>query len=125
MTPSRAASADAIFAGGGDMGRLINAYDWAVSPLGPRDAWPQSLRTAVSIMLSSRYAMWMAWGDELTFFCNDAYRPTLGIKAGWALGARSDQVWDEAGPRIRTVLATGVATWDEDLLLFLERSGHR
>ena len=76
-------------------------------------------------MLSSRYAMRMAWGDELTFFCNDAYRPTLGIKAWWALGARSDQVWDEAGLRIRTVLATGVATWDEDLLLFLERSGHR
>ena len=31
--------------------------------------------------------MWMAWGPELTFFCNDAYRrDTLGKKYPWALG---------------------------------------
>ena len=70
--------------------------------------WPQSLRTVVNILLSSRYAMWMAWGPELTFLCNDAYRPTLGIKDPWALGARADHVWAEIwpdiGPRIETVL---------------------
>ena len=37
-------------------------------------------------MLTSRYAMWMAWGRELTFFCNDAYLPTLGRQRSWALG---------------------------------------
>ena len=113
---------------GGEMGRLIRSHDWASTTLGSPETWPHSLRTAVSIMLGSRYAMWMAWGSDLTFFCNDAYRPTLGIKASWALGARSDQVWDEvwdaAGPRIRSVLETGIATWDEDLLLLLERSGY-
>ena len=71
--------------------------------------------------------MWMAWGDELTFFCNDAYLPTTGVKGGWVLGARSDKVWAEIwpdiGPRIERVLATGEATWDEALLLYLERSG--
>ncbi|MGH8199888.1 MAG: hypothetical protein ACREVO_05915 [Steroidobacteraceae bacterium] len=40
--------------------------------------------------VDSRYAMWMLWGPELTFFCNDAYLPTLGIKRDWALGSRSD-----------------------------------
>ena len=40
---------------------------------GPLDGWPQSLRTAVRIVLGSRFAMWMAWGPELTFFYNDAY----------------------------------------------------
>ena len=72
--------------------------------------------------------MWMAWGPELTFLCNDAYEPTLGVKAAWALGSRSDKVWGEIwpdiGPRIETVLKSGVATWDERLLLFLERSGY-
>ena len=117
-----------VFAGGGEMGALMAAHDWSQTPLGPHRNWPQSLKTAVGIMLTSRFAMWMAWGEGLTFLCNDAYRPTLGVKAQWALGSRSDRVWaeiwNEIGPRIRTVLETGTATWDESLLLFLERSGY-
>jgi hypothetical protein len=119
---------DDCLSGGGQMGALTRCFDWSATPLGPVAAWPQSLKTTVRIMLNSRYAMWMAWGPELTFFCNDAYRPTLGVKARWALGARSDKVWEEIwpdiGPRIETVLRTGTATWDERLLLFLERSGY-
>ncbi len=115
--------------GGGEMGRLMREHDWAATSLGPPGVWPQSLKTAVRIMLSSRFAMWMAWGSELTFFCNDAYRPTLGVKQDWALGAPSQDVWAEIwpdiGPRIDAVLSTGVATYDENLLLFLERSGFR
>ncbi|WP_228473656.1 PAS domain-containing protein, partial [Streptomyces calidiresistens] len=73
--------------------------------------------------------MWMAWGPELTFFCNAAYRrDTLGQKYPWALGRPAGEVWAEIwndiGPRIDTVLATGEATWDEALRLFLERSGY-
>ena len=56
--------------------------------------------------------MWMAWGPELTFFCNDAYRrDTLGKKYPWALGRPAREVWAEIwpdiGPRIETVLRTG------------------
>jgi PAS domain S-box-containing protein len=72
--------------------------------------------------------MWMGWGESLSFFYNDAYRPTLGVKHGWALGASAREVWKEIwpdiGPRIEHVLKTGQATWDEGLLLFLERSGY-
>ncbi|MEU3838796.1 SpoIIE family protein phosphatase [Streptomyces sp. NPDC028635] len=73
--------------------------------------------------------MWMAWGEELTFFCNAAYRrDTLGRKYPWALGRPASEVWAEIwgdiGPRIEAVLSTGEATWDEGLLLFLERSGY-
>jgi signal transduction histidine kinase/serine phosphatase RsbU (regulator of sigma subunit)/DNA-binding response OmpR family regulator len=72
--------------------------------------------------------MWMAWGPELTFICNDAYRrDTLGTKYPWALGKPASEVWSEIWadiePRIRTVMETGEATWDESLRLFLERSG--
>ena len=55
-----------FLAGGGEMGALMRAKDWSQSPLGPPGAWPQSLKTVVRIMLTSRYAMWMAWGAELT-----------------------------------------------------------
>ena len=116
-----------FLAGGGEMGARMRALDWAATPLGPPAAWPQSLKTIVRVMLDSRYAMWMLWGPELTFFCNDAYLPTVGIKRDWVLGARSDKVWEEIwpdiGPRIEQVLEFGQATWDEALLLFLERSG--
>ena len=114
--------------GGGEMQALVRAKPWADTPLGPAEYWPQSLKTVVRILLTSRFAMWMGWGDELTFFYNDAYRPTLGIKHGWALGAPAREVWREIwpdiGPRIERVLTTGEATWDEGLLLFLERSGY-
>ncbi|MCD0157877.1 ATP-binding protein [Deinococcus sp. 6GRE01] len=117
-----------LFAGGGEMARRMLALDWSRTTLGPPHQWPQSLKTAVRIMLTSRFAMWMAWGPDLTFFCNDAYLPTLGVKGSWALGARSDvvwaEIWKDIGPRISQVLSEGHATWDEGLLLFLERSGY-
>ncbi|MFZ0835112.1 MAG: PAS domain-containing protein, partial [Mycobacterium sp.] len=118
-----------VFELGGDVGRDLARVDWEATPLGSPTGWPQSLQTAVSILLSSRFPMWMAWGPELTFFCNAAYRKdTLGRKYPWALGRPASQVWaeiwDDIGPRIDQVLSTGRATWDAALLLFLERSGY-
>jgi PAS domain S-box-containing protein len=128
-TPETAITASPDFlAGGGEMGALMRAKNWADTPLGPPEAWPQSLKTVVRILLTSRYQMWMGWGEELLFFYNDAYRPTLGVKHAWALGASAREVWKEIwpdiGPRIERVLNSGEATWDEGLLLFLERSGY-
>ncbi len=124
---SLGADASGFLANGGAMGARIRAHGWDTTPLGPPETWPQSLKIVVRIMLTSRYAMWMAWGPELVFFCNDAYLPTLGVKGEWALGASARTVWAEIwpdiGPRIDRVLETGIATWDENLLLFLERSG--
>jgi PAS domain S-box-containing protein len=122
------AEKDSVFERGGNMAARMAATDWSKSPLGPTAQWPQSLRAAVRIMLTSRFAMWMAWGSELTFFCNDAYLPTLGVKESWALGTSARKVWQEIwpdiGPRIDHVLTNGESTWDEGLLLFLERSGY-
>ncbi len=116
--------------GGGALGRLVREFDWTKTPLGAIDEWPQSLKTVVRTLLTSRFAMWMSWGPELTFLYNDDYaRMTLGKKHPWALGKPSSEVWkeiwDDIAPRIHRVLETGEATWDEALLLFLERSGYR
>jgi PAS domain S-box-containing protein len=123
----RAATQDWLV-GGGEMGERIRNFDWCNHPLGPPDRWPQSLKTIIRIMLASRYAMWMGWGPEFYFFCNDAYLPTVGIKENWVLGASARKVWEEIwrdiGPRAESVVETGKATWDESLLLFLERSGY-
>ena len=128
VAPERAASKEWLQSG--ELGRLIHEFDWASTPLGPIKQWPQSLKTVVRILQTSRFAMWMGWGDDLTFFYNDAYaKMTLGKKHPWALGRPSREVWaeiwEDIGPRIRKVLESGQATWDEALLLFLERSGYR
>src|SRR3954462_15327997 len=108
---------DELFAGGGEMGRRMAAFDWAKHPLGPPQLWPQSLRIVIRILLTSRYAMWLGWGPGFWFFYNDAYQPTLGIKEGWALGESARKVWAEiwqdVGPRAESVVQTGTATWDE------------
>ncbi|HEX3574309.1 MAG TPA: GAF domain-containing sensor histidine kinase, partial [Rhodopila sp.] len=123
-TPGSSAFATA----GGEMADLIAATDWTGSAIGAPEDWPQSLTTILRMMLTSRYQMWMGWGRDLTFFCNDAYTPTLGVKHPWALGQPASEVWSEIwtdiGPRIESVMQTGQATWDEGLLLFLERSGY-
>lgn len=122
------APTDDLFAGGGEMGRRMREYDWASHPLGPPERWPQSLRTIIRIVLTSRYAMWMFWGDGYWFFCNDTYLPTLGIKGEWALGASTKKVWAEVWSAIESraavVFGKREATWDEGLRLFLERSGY-
>ena len=118
-----------LFQSAGDVGADMMNVDWEQTPLGPPETWPQSLRSVVHLVLTSRFSMWMAWGPELTFFCNDKYRrDTLGTKYPWALGRPAAEVWAEIwsdiGPRIETVLETGVASWDESLLLILERYGY-
>lgn len=128
VSPESSSTAE-VFAAGGAVGRDHAQVNWAATPLGTPELWPQSLQTAVSILLSTRFPMWMAWGPELTFFCNDAYRrDTLGRKYPWALGRPASEVWAEVwsdvSPRVERVLSTGEATWDTSLLLFLQRSGY-
>jgi signal transduction histidine kinase len=114
---------------GSSMSGLVAAFNWRSTPLGPFAVWPDSLKAAVRILLTSRFPMWMAWGPELTFLYNDAYaRTTLGKKHPWALGRPAAEVWSEIwtdiAPRIKRVMTTGEASWDETLLLILERSGY-
>ena len=66
--------------GGGGMCAVIRAFDWSGTPLGPIVSWPQSLRTAVSICLGSRFPMLLWWGPELVSIYNDAFISVLG---GW------------------------------------------
>src|SRR5579883_1467861 len=117
-----------LFAGGGEMGVLMRSIDWSQTPLGPKEQWPQSLRTAVSICLSSRFPILIWWGRELVMLYNDAYRPMLGTtKHPRAMGQPGLQCWPEIagiiGPMLRGVLERGEATWSEDQMLPLDRHG--
>ena len=121
--------AAAVLAGGGEMGALMRGLDWASTPLGPIEGWPQSLRTVASVCLSSRFPLLLLWGPELVMLYNDAFRPILGTtKHPAALGQRAVECWPEVwhvvGPMLLGVLATGQAIWSDDLLLLLDRNGY-
>ncbi len=116
--------------GSGSVADVMAHWDWASTSVGPVERWPATLRTMVQVVLASRFPMWIGWGPELTFFYNDAYRrDTLGVKHPWALGRPTREVWAEIWPdlepRVAAVMESGSATWDQALLLYLQRSGYR
>ena len=115
-------------AGGGEMGELIRGTDWSRTQLGPIESWPQSLRSAVSILLPSKAQIAMFWGPDLILLYNDAYRPVLGKKHPRALGLPGREVWSElweTGLRdlFEGVLRTGEAFWAGDFPFYMERYG--
>jgi signal transduction histidine kinase/DNA-binding response OmpR family regulator len=120
----------AFLEGGGELGALIRAHDWSRTSLGPIDRWPQSLRSAVSILLPSKAQIVVFWGPDLIAIYNDAYRPVFGGKHPGALGKPAREAWSEiwdAGLRdlLETVLHTGEAFWAKDRpFYFLERHGY-
>src|SRR5665213_909380 len=127
LNVNRPSAAD-FLAGGGEMAALTRAHDWSATPLGRPETWPQSLRTAVRILLNTNHPMFIWWGPELIQFYNDAYRQTMGPERHpSALGQRGRECWAEIwpiiGPQIEQVMSGGGATWHENQLIPVTRHG--
>ena len=112
----------------GEMARLIREKDWSATPFGPMEGWSTALRSAVSIILGSRFPMVLYWGETRALIYNDAWAPVPGQKHPWALGRPGYEVWAEIwdiiGPMFDQVMNEGVATWSDDQLLPLNRYGY-
>jgi len=112
------------------MGDLTRNFNWSATPVGAFDAWPQSLCTTLSILLNSKFPMFLWWGPQLVCFYNNAYRPSLGNagKHPSILGKPAIEAWPEIWsfikPLIDQVLAGGEAVWFEDQLVPIYRNGH-
>lgn len=108
------------------MGARIRQLDWSQTLLGPVDTWPQSLLTAVTIMLGSRFPMMVHWGPALVHFYNDGYAAILQGKHPGALGQPAEPWWPEMWPFLldifRPVLA-GETTFFENGLVLPNRQG--
>jgi signal transduction histidine kinase len=118
-----------VFQGGGELGQMMRAYDWASTPLGPVEQWPQSLKTCVRIVLTSRQPMFVWWGESLINLYNDAYKSIAGGKHPAALGEPASvvwrEIWDQVGPRAEQAMRGNEGTYDEALLLIMERHGYQ
>jgi two-component sensor histidine kinase len=110
----------------GAMARAVQAHDWAGTPLGPIEEWPNPLKTATDLMLASKFPCAIVWGPKLITLYNDAFRPILGNKPE-ALGRPFDEVWHEVWCYIEPLIEkafAGEATFVEDYPLVIDRHGY-
>lgn len=118
-----------FLSGDGEMKDLIRNKDWSNSILGAIDTWPQSLKVTLSIVLNSRFPMFLWWGPELICFYNDAYRPSLGKEGKHPniIGQKGEEAWSDIWPIINPLLQQVVdghgATWSENKLIPFYRNG--
>lgn len=117
-----------FLSGGGEMGERIRNFNWEKTPLGNPNQWEQSLKTCVSIMLSSSQPIWIGWGTELIKLYNDPYISIAGGKHPRALGQPISVVWQEIWGNIEPMLAQAMTqkqgTYVESQLLIMERNGY-
>lgn len=113
---------------GSETEHLLRTTDWSRTALGPESAWPPSLRAALGICLHSRFPMFVWWGPSLINIYNDAYIPILGKRHPAAFGKPAQEFWREiwpvVGPQAEAVMDRGEATWNEKVLLVMERNGY-
>lgn len=120
-------STEQFLSGGGEMGKLIRSMDWSKTALGPIESWPQSLRTSVSLCLSSTFPILIAWGPETIQIYNDSYRPICGEMHPQSMGMNFRICWESAlevvGDKF-TRGQQGEGTYITDQRMFLERYGY-
>ena len=112
---------------GADMRKRVQAYDWGATALGPIAQWPQALRTAVDITLSSNLPMVMVWGPDAQLIYNDAYAAFAGGRHPYLLGLNLLAAWPEVAEfnqHVLEVTLAGNALSYKDQPLVLFRHGH-
>ena len=125
--PFNSLATQRVLEGGGEMGGLMRSVDWAATPIGAVETWPQSLRTVLGILLASEQPVFVFWGREMVQFYNDAYRPILGTKMHpAAMGQLARECWTDIWPVVKPMfdkVFAGGATNIKDGPLFLGRFG--
>lgn len=128
MTTDTIESTEQFLLGGGEMGKLIRSMDWSKTPLGAIETWPQSLRTSVSLCLSSSFPILIAWGPEKIQIYNDSYRPICGAKHPASMGMNFRICWETAlevvGDAFTRTEQEGEGTYINDQRMFLDRYGY-
>jgi PAS domain S-box-containing protein len=111
------------------MSARIRAFDWSKTPLGAIEAWPQSLRTAVQLMLDSGFPCSIHLGPQAILLYNDASAPILGDLHPDALGRPLFEVLTAGAPIwapvLRHVMAGGSMTLGEQSHVIRSQGVHR
>jgi PAS domain S-box-containing protein len=102
---------------------LIAQLDWASTPLGPIDQWPQHLCCAVGIVLHSPKPIALLWGEAGIMIYNDAYAVVAGGRHPACLGQPLREAWPEVSEfndrLMKTVLAGKPQSFEDHEFTFL------
>lgn len=88
---------------------LVRSFDWAATPLGSIENWPQSLKTATSLILQSPVPIVMLWGPDGVMIYNDAYSVFAGARHPALLGSKVREGWPEVADFNDNVMKVGLA----------------
>lgn len=108
------------------MPKSIDEFDWAVTPLGPKEFLPAALRTTYDIMMGTEFATCATWGPEQTLIYNAAYIPFLGARHPDALGRPIHEVWSDVWRDIEPLIAkamSGERVYMQNMHLVMTRNG--
>ena len=122
----RPAGIEQFLADGGEMGERIAAFDWASTPLGPIEGWPQSLRAIVAFIVHCPIPLVMLWGEDGIMIYNDGYSVFAGDNHPRILGSKVREGWPEVADFNDNVMKVGLAGGTlayKDHLLRLNRTG--
>lgn len=123
----RGETTERLFIGSSELAGLLKDFDWTGNPLGAPSDWPDSLKTAVRIMLTSRQPIWIGWGEDLIFLYNDPYKSIIGGKHAQALAQPTRvvwrEIWDDIAPLLTKAMSGSEGTYVEAQLLIMERNG--
>jgi PAS domain S-box-containing protein len=112
--------------GGSELGKLIDAFDWSATSLGPIAGWPQVVRHTVDLILRSPVPMVTMWGQDGTMIYNDGYARIAAERHPQQLGVPVRDSWpDEAAFNdnvMRVCMAGGTLSY-QDAELDLRRHG--
>ena len=107
---------------------LIGRYDWSGCSLGPFDSWTDTLKSAVRLALNTKAPVLIVVGVEMVQVYNDAFAAMIGSRHPQALGVTGKEFWheqwDEVGPIVNRVWATGEGALLENHRLVLVRKGY-
>jgi signal transduction histidine kinase/ActR/RegA family two-component response regulator len=102
------------------------ARDWSSSPVGHPAGWGPVLRSAVAMIVDSRFPIFIAWGPQLVMLYNDAYVELLEAKHPAALGTPLRTVWPELWNGVQPLVeqaTAGIPTYGEDVPRTILRNG--
>ena len=111
---------------GKDLVALIAAFDWSRTSLGAKSAWPQHVRSIVTLMLHAKMPMVTLWGPEGVMIYNDAYARFASNRHPASLGAPVHEAWPEVADfndSILEAVLAGEAISFTDQELTLRRKG--
>ena len=94
---------------GTQLDRLIAAFHWASTSMGPIESWPAHVKSTIRLVVDCDLPIVTLWGRDGVVIYNDAYAEFAGSRHPALLGASALQAWPELSTLNSRILEAGLA----------------